>query len=232
MADAAQLYYPTAFLLGALHSFEPAHGKTILVAYLVGGRRRLTDALLLSVVMTITHTFSILLLGAGAWFAAKELQISLTGPLMSLVGGLLVLGVGFWMLSRWRTGSCDHPGHGHHEEAGTARVDGRSLGQLVLLGIGGGIVPCPAGVAMLMTAVAAGDLAKGLGLASMFSLGVGAVVILLSLVIYRAASYTSRWTANSDFWTVRLPLMSSLVVIALGIWLSATAFLDYQNGVF
>lgn len=237
MTDVWTWYLPTAFLLGALHSFEPAHGKAVLVAYLAGGRHRLIDAILFGLIITVAHTFSIMALGLGTWLAAQYFGLSVTGPILTLAGGLLVVIVGFWMLIRWRAGACDHPGHGHHEphpeKAGSERngaAGKRSFGQLALLGLGGGLVPCPAGVAMLMTAVAAGNLAKGLSLATAFSLGTGFVVLILSVIIQRASSSTSRWFAEDSPFVEYLPLVSSLLVIGIGMWLGASAFLDVVAG--
>lgn len=237
MIDVATGYLPTAFLLGALHSFEPAHGKAVLVAYLAGGRHRLIDAILFGLIITVAHTFSIMALGLGAWLAAQYFGLSHTGPIVTLAGGILVLIVGFWMLIRWRRGACDHPGHGHHEHHPEKASDGRngtggqrSFGQLAMLGLGGGLVPCPAGVAMLMTSVAAGNLANGLGLATAFSLGTGFVVLVLSVIIQRASLSMSRWFAEDSTFVAYLPLISSLVVIGIGMWLGASAFLDVVEG--
>lgn len=238
MIESTLFYYPTAFALGVLHSFEPAHGKAVLAAYIVGNRRSVVDAVLFGLVIAVTHTFSILLLGFGAWAAAEQYHIALTGPVFSLIGGLLVLGVGFWMLLRWRMGACAHPGHGHHEHdhpEKEARKNGKtatgsSRGRLLVIGIGGGLVPCPAGVAMLMTAVAAGHLAQGLGLAVAFSLGAGVVVVALSVVVTRASDAASRWMSEDSPFMEHLPLVSSLLVIGVGMWLSASAFLGVMGG--
>lgn len=235
--DTSEVYYPAAFALGALHSFEPGHGKTVMVAYLVGSRRRLLDAALLSVIITITHTFSVIFLGVAAWVAAERYRLEVTGPVFSLIGGLLILGVGLWMIVRWRAGACVHPGHGHHvhehrhvaEQPHDDEPADSSVGQLVLVGIAGGIVPCPAGVALLMTTVAAGHLAQGLGLAAVFSLGVGAVVLTISVIICKATSLTTRWLAETSPVMARLPLISGLMVTALGLWLSGTAVLEFTR---
>lgn len=232
MVEASWGYLPTAFLLGALHSFEPAHGKAVLAAYLTGGKRRLVDAVLFGLLVAVAHTLSIMALGVCAWIAADYYRLEVTRPVVSLIGGLLVLGVGFWMLVRWRTGSCDHPGHGHHDhgtsgaQAGRNGASGKSLGQLALIGFGGGLVPCPAGVAMLMTAVASGDLTQGLSLAAAFSSGAGGVVVLLSVLIQRASGLATRYAVPQSRLVEYLPLAASLVVITVGMWLGATAFLD------
>jgi len=230
------LYVLTAFGLGALHSFEPAHGKAILAAYLVGNRHRWVDALLFGLIIAVAHTFSILVLGSGAWFVTTYYDISLTEPIISLIGGVLVLIVGFWMLIRWRQGACPHPGHGHHDhhheadqvQANEANSEKGSIGQLVLVGIGGGLVPCPAGVAMLMTAVSAGQPTQGLSLAVSFSLGAAAIVVLISIFIQRSASFLNSWLSDDQPVIEYLPLVSSLVIVGIGIWLAGTGFLEFM----
>ncbi len=234
MSDPLLIYYPTAFLLGALHSFEPAHGKAVLAAYLVGDRRGYSDTLLFGLTIAAAHTFSIMLLGLGTWVAADQYGIPLDGPTIGLAGGLLVLSAGFWMLLRWRVGACPHPGHGHHDHShDDENVSGNgkntspaSLKQLLLIGVGGGLIPCPSGVAMLMTAVAAGNLGEGLGLAAAFSLGAGSVVILLSLLMFRASDWASKWVSPGGRFANQMPMISSIVVICVGIWLSGSAFID------
>ena len=233
MIDETLLYVITAFGLGALHSFEPAHGKAVLAAYLIGNRRRLSDAILFGLVIAMAHTISILVLGGGAWFVSDYYQISLTEPTISLTGGILVLAVGFWMLIRWRQGACPHPGHGHHQhhqndgaQQNGARSVNTSFGQLVLVGIGGGLVPCPAGVAMLMTAVSAGHPAQGLSLAVSFSLGAATIVVLLSIFIQRSSALVTSWLSDDQPILEHLPLLSSLVVICIGMWLAGIAFLE------
>ncbi len=238
MSEESLLYVLTAFGLGALHSFEPAHGKAVLAAYLVGNRRRLIDAVLFGLIIAAAHTISILALGSGAWFASSYYQISLTEPIISLIGGVLVLIVGFWLLIRWRQGACPHPGHGHHDrhhrndssQHNGAKSKETSFRQLVLVGIGGGLIPCPAGVAMLMTAVSTGQLAQGLSLAVSFSLGAGAVVILLSIFIQRSSSFLASWLSDDQPVLEYLPLISSLLIIGIGMWLAGSAFLEMVSG--
>ena len=49
--------------LGALHALEPGHGKTVVAAYLVGTRGTLRHALSLGLIVTVTHTAGVYLLG-------------------------------------------------------------------------------------------------------------------------------------------------------------------------
>ncbi|MGH8065794.1 MAG: hypothetical protein ACRERE_11310, partial [Candidatus Entotheonellia bacterium] len=50
--------------LGAFHALEPGHGKTVVAAYLVGSRGTAWHALMLGLIVTVTHTAGVYLLGA------------------------------------------------------------------------------------------------------------------------------------------------------------------------
>ena len=60
-----------AVVLGALHAFAPGHGKTIVGAYLIGSRGTVKHAILLGIIVTFTHTISVILLGVICLFAFK-----------------------------------------------------------------------------------------------------------------------------------------------------------------
>ena len=94
------IYYLTATVLGGMHALEPGHGKTVVAAYLIGTKGRKIDAVVLGLVVTLTHTFSVILLAIAAKVASTRLTLteeSLHGYL-GLVAGLLILAVGIWML--------------------------------------------------------------------------------------------------------------------------------------
>jgi nickel/cobalt transporter (NicO) family protein len=52
-----------AFLAGMAHALTPGHGKAMVGAYLVGTRGTVWDAVLLGIVVTVTHTAGVYLLG-------------------------------------------------------------------------------------------------------------------------------------------------------------------------
>lgn len=52
----AWLFVPSAILLGALHGLEPGHSKTMMAAFIVAIRGTLTQAVLLGLSATISHT--------------------------------------------------------------------------------------------------------------------------------------------------------------------------------
>ena len=91
-----------ALVLGALHAFSPGHGKTIVGAYLIGSRSTPRHAVILGVTVTITHTLMVFVVGALTLFASRYILPERLFPILSLVSGVLVLGMGIVLVrQRW-----------------------------------------------------------------------------------------------------------------------------------
>jgi nickel/cobalt transporter (NicO) family protein len=92
-----------AFVLGALHAFSPGHGKTIVGAYLIGSRGTPKHAVFLGATVTATHTLGVFALGFATLFASRFIVPERLFPILSLLSGLIVLGMGMILLAqRWR----------------------------------------------------------------------------------------------------------------------------------
>jgi nickel/cobalt transporter (NicO) family protein len=90
-----------AALWGAAHAISPGHGKTLVGAYLIGEKATMRHALLLGLTTTMTHTFSIFILGGITLLASQSFLPEQLFPWMSLVSGLLVVGIGaLWLTAR------------------------------------------------------------------------------------------------------------------------------------
>lgn len=99
-----------AVVLGASHAAMPGHGKTIMAAYLAGRRGTPRDAVTVGATVTLTHTAGVLALGLLLPIAttlAGETVLTWLG----LASGLLVTGIGVWLL---RSAVKGRPTHGHH----------------------------------------------------------------------------------------------------------------------
>ncbi len=83
-----------AFVLGALHAFSPGHGKTVVGAYLIGSRGTPRHAVFLGLIVTITHTLGVFFLGFATLFAAHYVVPEKLFPIISLISGILVVGIG------------------------------------------------------------------------------------------------------------------------------------------
>jgi len=98
------------------------------------------------------------------------------------------------------------------------------LGSLVALGVSGGIVPCPAALALIPAAVGLGTIAKGLGLVVSFSLGLALVLMAIGIVTLKAAGFASGWLERGN-WTRRISIASAYFITLLGLALTIKAFL-------
>jgi ABC-type nickel/cobalt efflux system permease component RcnA/Tol biopolymer transport system component len=84
--------------LGALHALTPGHGKTVVAAYLVGSRGTTWHAIALGTIVTLTHTGSVFLLGIITLAASKYILPTAIIPLLEIVSGLLIVGLGAYLL--------------------------------------------------------------------------------------------------------------------------------------
>ena len=107
-----------SFVLGGLHALTPGHGKAVVAAYLVGSKGRVIDAIFLGLVVTFTHTFSVIVLGVIMLLAEEHFVPDDIVPWLSLVSGVLIAGIGAWLLVRNVKGAAHghthSHGHGHH----------------------------------------------------------------------------------------------------------------------
>ena len=115
-----------SFVLGGLHALTPGHGKAIVAAYLVGSKGRVIDAVFLGLVVTFTHTFSVIALGV-VMLVAQEFAPEDIVPWLSLFSGILIVGIGAWLLAKnmkqYYSGGTHSHGHGHDHDHGHSHDD-------------------------------------------------------------------------------------------------------------
>jgi nickel/cobalt transporter (NicO) family protein len=103
---------------GAVHALGPGHGKTVMAAYLLGADGRTRDALVVGVAVSAMHTLSVVALGLVTLWASALFPADAVYPWLSLVSGVVVLGLGTWMLrTRLKARAAKHGRHHHdHDE--------------------------------------------------------------------------------------------------------------------
>jgi ABC-type nickel/cobalt efflux system permease component RcnA len=233
-----------AFVFGAAHALTPGHGKTIVAAYLVGTKGRVWDAILLGVIVTMTHTFSVFVLGLGMLYASQYVMPQTLFPWLTALSGVLVAGMGIWLLfRRWSSAAGHSHEHGHphhhdhdhghehshqHEAIGghthgseilktppPSKAQDVSLGSLFALGISGGIVPCPEALVVLMIAFALNRITLGLVILVSFSVGLALVLVAIGVLLVVAKPMMARFTGEGRI-IGYLPVASAVVVTLLG----------------
>ena len=208
-----------AMVLGAFHALEPGHGKTLVAAYLVGTRGTARHALLLGIIVTVTHTAGVYLLGAVTLYLSKYILPERLYPWMGLSSGIAIAGIGLIMFLRRIRGRSihSHP-HPHTGDGIETAVSNR---QLLALGITGGIVPCPAALVVLLGAVSLGRVGFGLLLIVAFSVGLAAVLVVIGLMMVHAGRLMVRIGEENTAIVRWLPLASSVFIMFLGIIMAA-----------
>lgn len=217
-----------AFLFGAGHALTPGHGKTIVAAYLVGARGTLKQAFLLGCITTVTHTFTVFVLGLLTLFASQYVLPEQLYPVLSLISGMTVCGFGVWLLEE-RLGNLfanqhahehDRQQHSHHHHL--VPESAVTLQSLVAFSVAGGIVPCPSALVLLLSAIALHRVGYGMLLLSAFSLGLASVLVAIGLMVI----YTRPWLnylPNSGVLRRYLPVASAAAIILTGMVLTARA---------
>ncbi len=232
-----------AFGLGSVHAMSPGHGKTIVAAYLVGSRGTLRHAGLLGLVVTFTHTFTVFLLGIGVLFFQQYVVPEKIVPVLGGISGLSIVGVGAMLLYRRATALMSHShshdhAHAHHHHSHAAGIthshgghththdvpEKVTVGSLVALGIGGGLVPCPSALILMLSAIALGRPGLGLILLIGFSAGLASVLMGIGVLAVYAKHLLPTSEAAMQRPLFRLiPVFSAVVVICLGLAMTAVS---------
>jgi ABC-type nickel/cobalt efflux system permease component RcnA len=231
-----------AFWLGAMHALEPGHGKTIVAAYLVGSRGNMKHAALLGATVTFTHTISVFLLGLGTLLLSSYIVPEKIIPILGVLSGISIVLIGGWLLyQRWQAfvharahalGHHHHHDHGHHHHHHHDHGHTHShvpqgeitFGSLMALGASGGLVPCPAAMVLLLSAIAIGRIGLGLVLLLAFSLGLAGVLMAIGMLVIHAKRWLPESAQSGQHPLLKFaPIASAFVILCVGILMTAAS---------
>ncbi len=220
-----------AVVLGAAHSLQPGHGKTVVAAYLVGSRGTAWHALFLGATVTATHTVGVYALGLVTLFLSQYIVPERLYPVLEIVSGLLVVAIGVWLFGRRLLSAIgfrrehghhhhDHEhGHGHDHDHGHSHPHPHGpvgFKSLLALGISGGLLPCPEALMVLLITVATHRVLFGLLLIVAFSTGLASVLVGFGLLLVFARSLFQRANLTRGFVPRVLPVASAAVILVAG----------------
>ena len=237
----AWLYIPVAILLGALHGLEPGHSKTMMAAFIIAVRGTAWQAALLGFCAALSHTLIIWILAGLALQYGSHWNVEQTEPYFLLISGLIVIGMAIWTIMRLREEHGHHhhhhgegdQGHDHHhddleDEDAHARAHAEEIqkrfanrqvttGQIVIFGLTGGLMPCPAAVSILIVCLQLKEFSLGFSIVAAFSFGLALTMISVGVL----ASWGFQKLAEKAGWfsrvAARAPYVSSYLLIALGL---------------
>ncbi len=220
------------FIWGALHAFGPGHGKVIASTYLVSAKASYIHAVMLGILITITHTAVVIILA----IAATILKDRFVYPAwLQPMGAIIILLVGVRQItigirkalkmpvphghSHDHHHHHDHP-HNHSHGAGKETVTKRDIGAL---GLSGGMVPCPASIVLLLLTWQVAKPVFGLFAIITFSIGLALTLVAVGVMAISGTRIIMRWLSKPDsghdehrFINSVIPIIGGILLIVFG----------------
>ena len=117
--------------------------------------------------------------------------------------------------------------HDHHHDHGSrahshAPPEDLSVRRLAAAGLTAGLLPCPSAMVLLLGAISLHRTGYGLLLVAVFSLGLAGLLTLIGLLVLYAREFMERLPLSGRL-ARSVPVASALVIVALGVVLTARA---------
>lgn len=202
-SEANLLFIFSAFVLGALHAFEPGHGKSVMAVFVMGTHASLKDAVLLGLTVVFSHVIIVVVLAVASVFLLNALNVDTTHDIMSIIGGIILVVVGAWIIRKYH-----HPHHHHEHEIDTKKG-------VVAIGLSTGLVPCPAALAVLLFNIGNNQIYSGLTYVLIFSAGLAIAITLLSVLFVKGRGFIQGYLSSKTL--DKIPLVSGTFIIIIGI---------------
>lgn len=206
------LFMLSAFALGALHAFEPGHGKSVMAVFVMGTDAKVKDASLLGLTVVFSHVIVVILLGIASIFLLNALNIDKTHDIMSVIGGIILIVVGVWIIRKYY--------HTHHHEHHINTKKG-----IVAIGLSTGLIPCPAALAVLLFSIGNNQIYSGLIYVLIFSTGLAISITLLAVLFVKGRGFIEKYMSNQT--VNKIPLLSGGIIIIIGIYTLLHPLIEY-----
>ncbi len=193
-----------ALVLGAAHSLQPGHGKTLIVAGAIGHAGGRWRGALLGLAAATGHMISVSVL-AGLLWLTRDTHYERWNSVILKATGFWIAAMGLWRLGYHLGDFGQQPSQPHSNPAHSHRG-------IFSLGFASGLIPCWDAVALLLIAAAVGRLGLGLILLACFSLGMAAVLVSVGML----ATRFSKHARNSQAWSWRLGVTSGCLLAIIG----------------
>jgi ABC-type nickel/cobalt efflux system permease component RcnA len=219
-----------ALVLGALHSLEPGHGKTLVAAYFVASRGTPRQAIAFALLVTAAHTVGTAVIACLGFLAGDALLPARLLPWFGLLSGAVIVGLGASMLLELAMRSRrTAPTDGHSETGATL-----AMRRLLILGAAHGLLPTPTTIVVLLAAVSLGRIIQGVAVVVAFGVGFAvslSAVALLALYGRRFVTDTGAtgdrgrgWRRLSALVVTGAPVAAAFVLVASGLLVAIRSF--------
>ena len=99
-----------------------------------------------------------------------------------------------------------------------------TTGQIIMFGLTGGLIPCPAAITVLILCLQLKQISLGIALVLCFSIGLAITMVTAGVAAAISIKHISnRWSGFSTF-AKRAPYFSSALIIAIGVYMAYQGF--------
>lgn len=244
------LFIPTAILLGALHGLEPGHSKTMMAAFIIAIRGTIGQAVLLGLSAAISHSLIIWLLAAAALRFGSEWNAETAEPYLQIGSAICIFALAAWMFLRTRRElreaadhEDDHHHHSHeheheHQHARSGeyqdahelehaqdirrRFAGRAVTtpQIVVFGVTGGLMPCPAAFTVLLVCLQLKRATLGFAMVASFSFGLALTMVATGVLAAWSVQHAERRFHGFGEAMRRAPYVSCVLLLVLATYMA------------
>lgn len=196
----------STFLLGALHSLEPGHGKSI-VALHTSQSRKLSDGFSLLASLLLTHFLLVIAISFFIYFNPSVLNLDW----LKFVAPVLVIIYGLFLLIKSRKNTDEYLGCScsHEEESSTKKNQ-------ILVGIMAGLTPCPSVFAPVIICMSQQQFDLIFYYLIAYIAGVIAVFAVLFLGVFFLKN--SSKLIETIMTKINPHLMSGLIMVVIGVF--------------
>ena len=213
-----------SIVLGALHGLEPGHSKTLMASVIVALRGTVPQAILLGLSATISHSivvWGIALLGLSL---GETWPTVVSEPYFQIASGLIVIFIGAGLLFRiFKT--CHHHHHDiepqllkHQLQTSDQKIN---HWQLMVFGLTGGLIPCPAAITVLLLCLQLEKVTLGAGLVVGFSVGLALTLVASGVFAALGLAHAEQKWPKLGRALRRAPYFSGLLILSIGLYMVA-----------
>ena len=241
----AWFFIPTALFLGAIHGLEPGHSKTMMAAFIISVRGTWKQAILLGLSATLSHTAIVWIIALGGLYFGQKWNAEDSEPYLQVISAVLIIITALWMIWRvWKNQHLSNHDHHHnhscqsnknynhlnknqnsHELAHTYDISHRfddkkvTTGQIIIFGLTGGLIPCPASITVLLICLQLKKITLGLTLVLCFSIGLAVTLTMSGVIAALGIKHISKKWEGFNNLLSKLPYISGILILLVGLYL-------------
>jgi len=117
----------------------------------------------------------------------------------------------------------------HAQEIAQRFASGHATnGQILVFGLTGGLIPCPASITVLLLCLQLKQVALGATLVLSFSVGLALTMVASGvLAAWSVGQATKRWSGFGD-WAAKAPYISTVLMLLLALWMAGEGWQGLQ----